>query len=150
MARIVSERRIIYMKRKLGILTCSNMTQILDCPVGGCLKDMGSRKGAFEAYENTDIELTGTISCNGCPTTTGTDVILPRVEGLLYYGMTHLHLSYCMLVLCPFVKKYTKVIKEKFRNLTVISGTHEAHQTEAEFRNQVEKQLAERRKTLIP
>jgi predicted metal-binding protein len=137
-------------KKKLGILTCSNMTQILDCPVGGCLRDMNNREGAFEAYYNADIELIGTISCNGCPTRTGANVILPRIEGLLHYGMTHLHLSYCMLVLCPFVKKYEKLIKAKFTDLKVVMGTHEPHQTEDEFRSQIELRLTERQKAIIP
>lgn len=138
------------MMKKIGILTCSNMTQILDCPVGGCLGDMNNRKGAFETYGKTDAELIGTISCNGCPTRTGKYVILPRIEGLLHYGMTHLHLSYCMLVLCPFVKKYEKEIRVKFPDLKVVLGTHEPHYTDDKFRDQIELQLAERRQALIP
>lgn len=138
------------MKKKLGILTCSNMTQVLDCPVGGCLKDLLSLRGAFAAYDGSSVDLVGTISCNGCPTGSGGDAILPRVAGLLHYGMTHLHLSYCMLALCPFVKRYIKTIKTVYPELEVVLGTHEPHQTDNEFREQVGRQLTERHRTIIP
>ncbi|UCC44409.1 MAG: CGGC domain-containing protein [Candidatus Zixiibacteriota bacterium] len=138
------------MKRKLGILTCSNMTQVLDCPVGGCLNDLRNRQGAFALYENSSVDLVGTISCNGCPTSTGYDVILPRVAGLVHYGMTHLHLSYCMVVLCPFANKYAKAIKAGYPGLEVVMGTHEPHQSDDEFRKQIRNQLAERHTAIIP
>ena len=38
-------RRNIMQKVKVGILTCSNTTQILDCPVSVCIKDLNERKG---------------------------------------------------------------------------------------------------------
>lgn len=137
-------------KIKLGILTCSNTTRVLDCPVGACLKDMYERKGAFNKYNNQDIELVGIISCNGCPTVIGASIILPKIESLIHYGMNHVHLSYCMLVLCPFVKKYIKVIKDNFPEINLILGTHEPHQTDDKFRCDVGAMLKERRKTIIP
>ncbi|MCK4835045.1 MAG: CGGC domain-containing protein [Candidatus Aminicenantes bacterium] len=137
-------------KIKLGILTCSNTTRILDCPVGACLKDMYERKGAFKEYNNQDIELVGIISCNGCPTIKGAATILPKIETLIHYGANHVHLSYCMLVLCPFVKKYIKVIKDNFPEINLILGTHEPHQTDDKFRCDVAAMLKERRKTIIP
>ncbi len=137
-------------KIKLGILTCSNTTRILDCPVGACLKDMYERKGAFEEYKNQDVELVGIISCNGCPTITGEAIILPKIESLIHYGVTHIHLSYCMTVVCPFVRKYFKVIRNNFPETNVILGTHEAHQTDDKFRCDIGSMLKERRNTIIP
>jgi predicted metal-binding protein len=137
-------------KRKLGILTCSNTTKVLDCPVGACLKDMYERKGAFEEYESQEIELVGIISCNGCPTITGEEIILPKIKSMIHYGATHIHLSYCMTAVCPFVKKYFKVIRDNFPDINVILGTHESHQTDDKFRCDVGSMLKERKKTIIP
>lgn len=137
-------------KNKIGILACSNTTRVLDCPVSACLKDMTDRKGAFARYEGQEIELIGVISCNGCPTIKGEEVILPKVEALLHYGAKAIHLAYCMMTLCPFVKRYIKVIKAKFPSLDLIEGTHASHQTDGRFRCGVAAMLKERRKTIIP
>lgn len=137
-------------KSKLGILTCSNTTRVLDCPVSVCLKDMYDRRGAFARYRDREIELVGIISCNGCPTARGEDIIRPKVEALFHYGADHIHLTYCMMVLCPFVRKYIKVIKARFPSLDLIEGTHEPHQRDDEFRCAVAEMLKKRRKTLIP
>jgi predicted metal-binding protein len=137
-------------KTKIGIVTCSNATRVLDCPVGACLKDMYERKGTFEEYKNQEIELAGIISCNGCPTVAGEAIILPKIESLLHYGATHIHMSYCMTVVCPFVKKYIMVIRDNFPEINLIEGTHEAHQTDEKFRCDVGSKLKERKKTIIP
>jgi predicted metal-binding protein len=137
-------------KNKIGILTCSNTTRVLDCPVSACLKDMHEHKGEFARYKGQDVELVGVISCNGCPTIKGEEVILPKVEALLHYGANRIHLTYCMSTLCPFARKYINVIKAKFPSLDVIEGTHEPHQTDDQFRREVAAMLKERRKTLIP
>ena len=56
---------MVMQKVKVGILTCSNTTQILDCPVSACIKDLNERKGAFADYTSNDVELIGVIS-SGC------------------------------------------------------------------------------------
>ena len=135
---------------KLGILTCSNTTRVLDCSVGACLKDMYERKGAFSDYKNQNIELVGVSACNGCPTISGSETILSKIESLIHYGAAYVHLSYCMLVLCPFVKKYIRIIKAKHPGINIIAGTHEPHQTKEKFRCDIETMLKKRRTTLIP
>ncbi len=135
---------------KIGILTCSNTTQVLDCPAGGCLADLYGRKGEFTAYEGYDVELAGIISCNNCPTLEGEAVILPKIEGLLHYGAQNIHIAYCMGAVCPFIKKYIKVIKMTYPEINLISGTHEPHQTDREFRCATAKMLIDRNKTIIP
>jgi predicted metal-binding protein len=137
-------------KVKVGILTCSNTTQILDCPVSACIKDLNERKGAFAEYTSNDVELIGVISCNGCPTVVGVEKILPKVETLVHYGVTHVHISYCMNVLCPFVKKYMKAIEKRFPGISLVIGTHEPHQTDDQFRCDIEQMLKDRHKTIIP
>jgi hypothetical protein len=59
-------------------------------------------------------------------------------------------MSYCMLVLCPYIKKYAAAIRERFPDATLVLGTHEAHQTDQEFRSDIEAKLRERRKSIIP
>jgi predicted metal-binding protein len=137
-------------KIKIGILTCSSTTKVLDCPVSACLKDMYDRKGAFSRYEGQDVELVGIISCSGCPTLGGKEIILPKIEALMHYGANWIHLTYCMMALCPLVKKYIKVIKGKFPSLNLVEGTHEPHQTDDKFRCDVAKMLEKRRRTIIP
>lgn len=135
---------------KIGILACSATTRMLDCPFSVCLEDMHERKGAFARYRNHEIKLIGLISCNGCPTNTGEEVILPKVEALLHYGADRIHLTYCLTALCPFVKRYIKVIQAEFPSLDLVEGTHEPHQTDEHFRCGVAALLKERRKTIIP
>lgn len=143
-------RKVGKQKTRIGILTCSNTTRVLDCPVSACLKDLSDRKGSFTRYQGQDVELVGVISCNGCPTLKGEDIILPKIEALRHYGANWIHLTYCMMVICPFVRKYVKVIKAKFPSLDLIEGTHEHHQTDSEFRCGVAAMLEKRRRTLIP
>lgn len=137
-------------KIKLGILTCSNTTRVLDCPVGVCLKDLYERKGAFKSYVSQDVELVGINSCNGCPTVKGESSILSKIESLKHYGATHIHLSYCMLVLCPFVNRYIKVIHNNYPEIMLIPGTHEPHQSDEKFRCDINEMLKEKHKTVIP
>jgi predicted metal-binding protein len=135
---------------KTGILTCSNTTRVLDCPLGACLKDLYERKGAFKEYGNKRIELVGINSCHGCPTVVGESSILSKIESLKHYGATHIHISYCVLVLCPFVKRYIKVIKDKFPDLNLIQGTHQPHQSREKFKCDIKNMLKDKRKTVIP
>lgn len=137
-------------KVRIGILTCSNTTRELDCPVGACLNDMYSRKGAFEIYKDREIELAGINSCNSCPTIKGNDVILPKIESLKFYGAEYIHIAYCMITICPFVKNYIKTIEKNYPDIKLIHGTHEPHQTDDKFRNDMAKILNHRYKTLIP
>lgn len=136
-------------KVKLGILTCSTMTRVLDCPVGACLNDLQERRGAFAEYEGMEVELAGVTSCNGCATRVAS-TILSKVESLVHYGAHRIHLSYCMLALCPFQRRYVKEIKRRFRDLKVVLGTHESHQSNEQFRRDIEAKLNRRCKTIIP
>jgi predicted metal-binding protein len=111
---------------------------------------MYARKGAFARYKGQNIELVGVISCNGCPMVKGEEIVLPKIEALLHYGANRIHLTYCMMTLCQFTKKYIKVIKAKFPSLDLIEGTHEPHQTDDQFRCGVAAMLKERKKTIIP
>ena len=124
--------------RKLGIITCSNAVQDLDCCAIVCLADLHKRKGKYAEYPPEDtLRLTGIISCSGCPTVTYPEKILRKVRGLTRYGIMDIHLSNCMVELCPFVKKYAAVITKAFPEVRLVMGTHQENITCAEFQSMV-------------
>jgi predicted metal-binding protein len=92
---------------RIGILTCSNCTQDLNCASVVCLGDLRKRKGLFADYKKEEpLTLIGIINCAGCPTLATPEKILKRVNALAGYRLDALHFSYCMTALCPFLKKY--------------------------------------------
>ena len=110
---------------RIGILTCSNCTQDTNCASVVCLGDMRKRRGYFARYaEANELLLIGIINCAGCPTLAAPEKILKRVKALASYKLDALHFSYCMTALCPFLKKYQKVIREAYPQLEIIAGTH--------------------------
>ncbi|MCB2182453.1 MAG: CGGC domain-containing protein [Desulfobulbaceae bacterium] len=126
---------------RIAILTCSNCTQESNCASVVCLGDMRKRKGFFERYKNEDkVDLIGIISCSGCPTLAAPEKILKRVRALANYRINALHFSFCMTALCPFVKKYQKIIQEAYPELTIVLGTHTPKDREA-FRRDMKELL---------
>lgn len=126
---------------RIGILTCSNCTQDTNCASVVCLGDMRKRKGFFERYSKEEkLELIGIINCSGCPTLAAPEKILQRVKALAGYRLDALHFSYCMTALCPFRKKYEKIIKAKYPELTIVHGTHTPKDTK-EFQKEVKELL---------
>lgn len=110
---------------RIGILTCSNCTQDTNCASIACLGDMRKRRGLFEKYSDEDqLDLIGIINCSGCPTLAAPEKILKRVKALADYRLDALHFSYCMTALCPFIRKYDKIIRKNYPELTIIHGTH--------------------------
>ena len=110
---------------RIGILTCSNCIQDTNCAAVVCLGDMRKRRGFFERYRDEEkLDLIGIINCAGCPTLAAPDKILKRVKALAEYRLDALHFSYCMTVLCPFLKKYQAVIAKTYPALEIVLGTH--------------------------
>ncbi|MEW5953600.1 MAG: CGGC domain-containing protein [Bacillota bacterium] len=110
---------------RIGILTCSNCTQELDCASVVCLGDLRKRKGFFEEYSTgKPLELVGIISCAGCPTVNAAQKILRRVRSIIEFRIDALHFSYCMTAVCPFKEKYAKIIQEAYPEVKLVMGTH--------------------------
>lgn len=110
---------------RIGILTCSNCTQDTNCASAPCLGDMRKRRALFERYKDEKtLDLIGIINCSGCPTLAAPEKILKKVNSLASYRLDALHFSYCMTALCPFLKKYEKIIQKHYPELTIIHGTH--------------------------
>jgi len=110
---------------RIGILTCSNSTQDVGCSSFKCLEDIYKNGGEFERYkENGGTQLAGIINCAGCPTSVTPDKNLERVRSLAVLGVDAIHLSSCMMTLCPFKNKYKKLLQQNFPEIEVIEGTH--------------------------
>jgi len=102
---------------------------------------MRKRKGLFKRYGNeSQLDLIGIINCSGCPTLAVPEKILKRVKALADYRLDALHFSYCMTALCPFIKKYEKVIRENYPGLKIIHGTHTPREKKV-FREEVKELL---------
>lgn len=127
---------------RIGIITCSNCAQETNCSSVVCLADMRKRKGRFDRYPKEDaLELVGFVHCAGCPTSMAPRKILRRVRSLVDYRIEALHFSYCMTVLCPFLGKYEKEIREAYPDLEIVHGTHQPGDTES-FKRCVEEMLS--------
>ena len=110
---------------RIGIITCSNCTQETHCASVVCLGDMRKRKGCFERYPGEKpLDLIGIINCAGCPTIVASEKILRKVRSVAEFRLDALHFSYCMTVLCPFLKKYEEVIRAAYPDLDIVWGTH--------------------------
>ena len=111
---------------RIAILTCSNCTQDSNCASVVYLGDMRKRRGFFQAYpKNEPLDLIGIINCAGCPTLAAPEKILKRVRAVAEFRLDALHLSFCMVALCPFIKPYTALIKREFPGINMAMGTHQ-------------------------
>jgi predicted metal-binding protein len=110
---------------RIGILTCTNTTQDVGCSSFKCLEGVYDSVGEFERHkENGGAQLAGIINCAGCPTAVAPEKILDRVRSLTVLGLDAIHLSSCMMSLCPFKNKYKKLLQQTFPEIEVVEGTH--------------------------
>lgn len=130
---------------RIGIITCSNCTQELDCASVVCLGDMRKRKGLFQEYPPEEkLELVGITSCTGCPTINASQKILRKAGAIAEFRVDAIHFSYCLVTLCPFKEKYAKVIQEAYPGIKLVMGTHTPGDTKI-FRDDVRDLLCTRR-----
>ena len=135
---------------RIGILTCSSATQDLGCSSVSCLHDLRKRKGAFERYPNEEkLELIGIINCSGCPTLAGPEKLLGRVRALTEFRIDAIHFTYCMDALCPYKAKYKVLLEENFPGTEIVIGTHEAHVTHKQFREDVRGLFCQPKRTMV-
>jgi predicted metal-binding protein len=117
---------------KVGILGCEATTRDMDCVMIGCFGNLRSRTGKFDRYSEDDPpELVGIISCGGCPTAVGTDRVWQKVRALKEYGIEALHLTSCLVQVCPFTEEFIKAISKEYPDLQIVDGTHPFHDVEA-------------------
>lgn len=110
---------------KIGLITCQNSTQAMGCSSILCLKDMREESGEFSRYsDDGGVELIGVISCAGCPTLVASERLINRVRILVETGAQAIHLSNCIMALCPFKNKYLTILEDAFPGVDFIMGTH--------------------------
>jgi len=98
----------------------------------GCLGNLRGRQGSFQQYAEDDPpELVGIIHCGGCPTAFGADRVWQKVKALKEYGIEVLHLTSCLVQVCPFKEEFVKTIKKEYPDITVVEGTHPFHDLDA-------------------
>ena len=120
------------MVESIGIITCSNAVNDLDCCASPCLRDINNRAGSFKDYSE-NFQLSGIISCPGCPTLAYPEKIMRKVKSLVESEVTAIHFSFCMIALCPFLNKYIKIIEQSYPDIKLIKGTHETSLTQEQF-----------------
>lgn len=129
---------------KIGILACESVTNEMNCVMIGCLGNLRGRQGSFKDYsEEEALDLVGIIHCGGCPTAVGTERIWQKVQALVDYGIDVLHLSSCLIQLCPFKDQFLSTIHEQYPDLKVVEGTH-PFQDEDAFKIGVNELLTQR------
>ena len=105
--------------RKVGIIICNRYST---CAGGKCLKSLKLRHGAFERYQNDEVELVGFTTCGGCPG--GNIEYAP--EEMKKNGAEIIHLATGMIVgypPCHRIDHFKKFIETKY-GMEVVIGTH--------------------------
>jgi predicted metal-binding protein len=134
---------------KIGILSCWNATQECDCASGSCLQDLHKRQGEFSRYPKDEkLELLGMVNCAGCPTVRAPEKILRKVRALVEMNVDAIHLTFCMVSLCPFVRKYVEVIEEAYPTVNVVYGTHGPRVSSETFKEEVKELFCSPRKSM--
>jgi predicted metal-binding protein len=106
-------------KTKIGIIICDRYRR---CAGGKCFRSLRNREGAFSRYENTDVEVVGYTTCDGCP---GGNIEY-AVDEMKANGAGVIHLATGLIVgypPCPYLIYFHDYIEKKY-GLEVVYGTH--------------------------
>lgn len=104
---------------KIGIIICDRYQ---GCAGGKCFRAIKERAGAFDIYNNKEVEVVGYTTCGGCPG--GNIEYAP--EEMKKNGAEVIHFATGMVVgypPCPRICYFKKFIETKF-GLKVVIGTH--------------------------
>ena len=104
---------------KIGIIICDRYRT---CAGGKCLRSMRNREGAFSTYANTEIELVGYTTCDGCP---GGNIEYTGEE-MVKNGAQVIHLATGLLVgypPCPYIDTFKSFLENRY-GVKVVMGTH--------------------------
>jgi predicted metal-binding protein len=106
-------------KVKIGIIICDRYKT---CAGGKCFRSIKERDGAFDIYQDKEVELVGYTTCGGCPG--GNIEYAP--EELKKNGAEVIHFATGMVVgypPCPYINHFKNFIELKF-GMKVVVGTH--------------------------
>lgn len=104
---------------KIGIIICDRYRR---CAGGKCLRAMRNKEGAFSIYKDTDLQLVGYTTCDGCP---GGNIEYAGEE-MIKNGAQVIHLATGLVVgypPCPYILSFKKFLEERF-SVNVVVGTH--------------------------
>ena len=104
---------------KIGIVICDRYRR---CAGGKCLRAMRNKEGAFSRYTDSQVELVGFTTCDGCP---GGNIEYAGEE-MVKNGATVIHLATGLVVgypPCPYIDTF-KAFLEKRHGVNVVVGTH--------------------------
>jgi predicted metal-binding protein len=106
-------------KVKIGIIICNRYRT---CAGGKCLRAMRNKEGAFAQYADSDVELVGYTTCDGCP---GGN-IENTGEEMVKNGAQVIHLATGLLVgypPCPYIHTFKAFLENRY-GVKVVVGTH--------------------------
>ena len=118
---------------KLGIIICDRYRR---CAGGKCFRSMKNKEGAFSIYRDTEIELVGYTTCDGCP---GGNVEY-ACEEMVKNGAEVIHLATGLVVgypPCPYIETFERFLHERF-NVSVVVGTHPIPQKYLEMHSKLD------------
>ena len=104
---------------KIGIIICDRYH---NCAGGKCFRAMKNKEGAFSIYADTEIELVGYTTCDGCP---GGNIEYTGEE-MVKNGAEVIHLATGFIVgypPCPYIQTFTSFLEERY-GVKVVVGTH--------------------------
>jgi len=104
---------------RIGIIICDRYRR---CAGGKCLRALRAREGAFVIHKDTEVELVGYTTCDGCP---GGNIEYAADE-MVKNGAQVIHLATGLLVgypPCPHIGTFMKFLQRRF-GVTVVAGTH--------------------------
>jgi predicted metal-binding protein len=104
---------------KIGIIICDRYRR---CAGGKCFRSLKEKEGAFSIYQNTDLELVGYTSCDGCP---GGNVEYAGAE-MVKNGAEFIHLATGLVVgypPCPYIQTFVSFLEKRYP-VKVVVGTH--------------------------
>jgi predicted metal-binding protein len=106
-------------KTKIGIIICDRYRR---CAGGKCLRAMRNREGAFSIYADTEVELVGFTTCDGCP---GGNIEYAGEE-MVKNGAEVIHLATGLVVgypPCPHLETFVAFLEKRY-GVKVVVGTH--------------------------
>lgn len=107
------------LQTKIGIIICHRYRR---CAGGKCLRALRNRQGAFEIYKDTETELVGYTTCDGCP---GGNIEYTGDE-MVKNGTEVVHLATGLVVgypPCPYIDTFKAFLKKRY-GIKVVVGTH--------------------------
>ncbi len=119
--------------KRVAILNCTNTTQEMGCSACMCLENINKTAGGFARYKGDGgAQLVGIINCAGCPTAVAPEKLLNRIRSLTVLGVDAVHLSSCVIAICPFKNKYLDILRKEFPGTEFVEGTHGTSAEEAD------------------